>query len=915
MINKKLSFLSIFLSAIFLLACFSIQADELYTAEDAWKKKDVYRPSPLLFLHGFAAGAAKSWDNVIEQMQTKVSDDKMHFDKYYKPNNSGNSFGKRQPYLEIIQFFNDKDSWRQRLIDKNSSIDTYKVGDNYVKSEARGKGNPGWGDKVYYWLKGDVLDGVTEDSARYLLQKTGGEGFLSIYDNREVNLICHSMGGLAAREYLRLAGSDSVDKLITIGTPHLGTGLANKAKTVTNIQRGIWWIPAYGWLWAIGTEIADQGLQLIADIDMDGDAVRDMSPDSDFLNMLNSSGTSGVDYYAVCGKALGLSGDGIVSFESQLGHGVLNIPIDQWERISSNHSAETSKVSMDNCNILLKFLDDTEPVLDLVRVLESKDINLSELPEKDGGGWDNEDTDWTQHLAGEDAIELDLKKYGKVYIEGKVNKEYLPATSEVKIAVFKRNKKQSATHNEDELRYWGYESEDFGYVTKEWVNLKETKDSRYLKPYANKTPAPAGFRYEIKFDSYPPESGIYDVKVFIENPAGLKSDVKAVKVKIKEPLCYFHVKLSPEYVETGSPVSQTQAFTIKIQCYNYGTSETRPEVEGERYVDKKEGTESWWHYVNEEQEIDEWKKEKINPDCIAPEEWGKSDYAGEVSFGINTSGYELCAGGEKLETLKLVDGTGSISGVVIKANDGNIGDNHLFLIISASDGAGSGNGALIINPVVVNGGIRNSKWKRSFLPTSGGWNLEIFNEGWHDCLYGYWYGSQWTNGWVDLTWGPSPDPHKDDLAFYGQIYRAYGSIWLSIQSYKYDVVYNLSEEALGYAPNEIEKAWMKADVIIWNVHKEKYPGSAKNKTTGEVGVLKAIDDTHRYVIWQSVPVSDFGSSKLYEFEPSLNTEGDEGASQLKPEYDTWGEWGSPSSISGIQLTSAPQILFIPKTEE
>ncbi|MDO9465204.1 MAG: hypothetical protein Q7J67_07910 [bacterium] len=177
------------------------------------------------------------------------------------------------------------------------------------------------------------------------------------------------------------------------------------------------------------------------------------------------------------------------------------------------------------------------------------------------------------------------------------------------------------------------------------------------------------------------------------------------------PPYYFHVQLSPEYVETGSPVLQTETFTIKVQCYNYGTSETKPEVEGERYVDKKEGTESWWHYVNVGESIDEWRKEKINPNCIAPEEWEKNDYTGEVSFGINTSGYELYVGGEKLETLELVDGTGSISGVVIKAEDGNIGDNHLFLIISASDGTGNGNNALMVNPIVISPSLIESRYR------------------------------------------------------------------------------------------------------------------------------------------------------------------------------------------------------------
>jgi predicted alpha/beta hydrolase family esterase len=41
-----------------------------------------------------------------------------------------------------------------------------------------------------------------------------------------VNLVCHSMGGLAARQYLREHGPGRVAKLVTIASPHHGTMLA-----------------------------------------------------------------------------------------------------------------------------------------------------------------------------------------------------------------------------------------------------------------------------------------------------------------------------------------------------------------------------------------------------------------------------------------------------------------------------------------------------------------------------------------------------------------------------------------------------------------------------------------------------------------------------------------------------------------
>ncbi|MCK5595180.1 hypothetical protein KAI19_03285, partial [bacterium] len=178
----------------------------------------------------------------------------------------------------------------------------------------------------------------------------------------------------------------------------------------------------------------------------------------------------------------------------------------------ASHDKETEKVAQNNAEELLQFLDDTEPVLDLVRVLESikdedetKDKNLSTLPESE---WGEEDTNWTQHIISEDSesFPLDLDKYGHTYIEGKVSDEYLPATTEVDIKVYRE-----------------------GETTSVWENTPKTS---LLKPYAEQTPAPAGFRYEVGFGSENPEPGVYEIKVFVENPAELKSLVKTVKVRV-----------------------------------------------------------------------------------------------------------------------------------------------------------------------------------------------------------------------------------------------------------------------------------------------------------------------------------------------------------------------------------------------
>jgi pimeloyl-ACP methyl ester carboxylesterase len=51
-----------------------------------------------------------------------------------------------------------------------------------------------------------------------------------------IAIVAHSMGGLAARAYLRAYGCERVTQLITLGTPHHGTALANFGKGANSRQ-------------------------------------------------------------------------------------------------------------------------------------------------------------------------------------------------------------------------------------------------------------------------------------------------------------------------------------------------------------------------------------------------------------------------------------------------------------------------------------------------------------------------------------------------------------------------------------------------------------------------------------------------------------------------------------------------------
>src|SRR5690606_19880004 len=57
---------------------------------------------------------------------------------------------------------------------------------------------------------------------------------------REPVLICHSMGGLAARAWLRAcAGDGRVQSVVTLGTPHRGTWAGRFSRAVNGQQMAL----------------------------------------------------------------------------------------------------------------------------------------------------------------------------------------------------------------------------------------------------------------------------------------------------------------------------------------------------------------------------------------------------------------------------------------------------------------------------------------------------------------------------------------------------------------------------------------------------------------------------------------------------------------------------------------------------
>jgi pimeloyl-ACP methyl ester carboxylesterase len=73
----------------------------------------------------------------------------------------------------------------------------------------------------------DDYANVVRDGVERLRSRTGTE---------RIALVCHSMGGLAARVYLRRFGDDAIERVVTIGSPHQGTRNADRGHGLNAAQ-------------------------------------------------------------------------------------------------------------------------------------------------------------------------------------------------------------------------------------------------------------------------------------------------------------------------------------------------------------------------------------------------------------------------------------------------------------------------------------------------------------------------------------------------------------------------------------------------------------------------------------------------------------------------------------------------------
>ncbi|MBL0048915.1 MAG: PKD domain-containing protein [Bacteroidetes bacterium] len=176
----------------------------------AWAEQNI--PYPIIFIHGYMSDNT-TWDNLKDSLQDFYGwsyGGKMDFCLNYDGNLSTS---------EINSDYHDfTDESSNHII--NPNCDFYTINFAVNPSGTGPYNNSYESNQAAIAKQGRAV----QDAISHVLQKTGRD---------KVILVCHSMGGLAAREYLQNSnlfqasdGKKHVVKLCSIGTPHGGTNIS-----------------------------------------------------------------------------------------------------------------------------------------------------------------------------------------------------------------------------------------------------------------------------------------------------------------------------------------------------------------------------------------------------------------------------------------------------------------------------------------------------------------------------------------------------------------------------------------------------------------------------------------------------------------------------------------------------------------
>lgn len=202
-----------------------------------WQEKVGYEPAlrlegpdepkrtPVLIIPGIAGSELKAGDNLIwadlGQMFLDINDEfiteNLGLDEDGQPINNETSVGEvierifSVPFLDV-NIFQD--------LEEQLELSDYTIDQN-----------------LFYFPYDWRLD--LTDTTSLLNQKI--EEIKLQTGSEKINIVAHSMGGLLTKEYVRQYGKESVDKLIFVGTPHLGAPKAGKI-ILAGDRMGIPWL-------------------------------------------------------------------------------------------------------------------------------------------------------------------------------------------------------------------------------------------------------------------------------------------------------------------------------------------------------------------------------------------------------------------------------------------------------------------------------------------------------------------------------------------------------------------------------------------------------------------------------------------------------------------------------------------------
>ncbi|MEW6608423.1 MAG: hypothetical protein AB1414_13430, partial [bacterium] len=272
--------------------------------ELTWGSCTTYAPMPVLFIHGINANC-KTWDIAIPELK-----------KY---------FGYRKVTSENVEIAPKKPD-----MPEDGGVTWFQSSDGKYESPARlyleAFDYGGEDKKGSFYHIGSNYGTLTKKVEEEILPAYYGDNWKDD-PNAKINIIAHSQGGLVARYYIQHGGADNVKRLITIGTPHLGSNLAVPPRIIGLPAN----LPILGKLYeALLLKPAGKILEVvgignfISNANMP--ALVDLCPNSQFLKELNANvdKEKGVEHVAIVCLAIPYLSDYVVSGWSQAGKGVLD---------------------------------------------------------------------------------------------------------------------------------------------------------------------------------------------------------------------------------------------------------------------------------------------------------------------------------------------------------------------------------------------------------------------------------------------------------------------------------------------------------------------------------------------------------------------------------------------------------------